>query len=132
MKTISILLTSVFGLSLMASAQASESDLNSLKNLERERSAFVQTLLTDEMTVAERKQQKQAFMRRLIDAERMVMRDDRLEGLDHTLVKRAFENYDLTFLMHASVEKNKTAAQHWFEQMNINASTIESSRKGRR
>ena len=35
----------------------------------------------------------------------MVLRDDKLTGRNTPQVRRAFANYDLTFLVHASAEK---------------------------
>ena len=45
---------------------------------------------------------------------------------------KAFENYDLTFLAHASVEKNLSLTDHWLEQVGVSTHSLMSTRVGRR
>ena len=70
--------------------------------------------------------------RRLIDLERMVLRDSSLTGRNTPTVRRAFENYDLTFLVHASSEKNVSAIDAWLAQIGITTQSLMSAKMGRR
>jgi hypothetical protein len=47
-------------------------------------------------------------------------------------VRAAFENYDLTFLVHASIERNRTVVDHWMEQVGVSTGTLMAARAGRR
>ncbi len=80
-----------------------------LENLERERAIFIDSMLDPEATPVERVEKVRMSQRRLIDLESMVLRDKSLTGRNAPTVRRAFENYDLTFLVHASTEKNVSA-----------------------
>jgi hypothetical protein len=64
---------------------------------------------------------------RLIDLERMVLRDDKLKGRNTPTVRRAFENYDLTFLLHAATEKNLTITDNWLAELGITTQNIMSA-----
>ena len=109
---------------LTTALTAGHVNAGSIENLERERTILVGNLLTPEITVEDRQAKLSVSQRRLIDLERIVLRDKSLVGLNTPAVKRAFSNYDLTFLVHASVEKNRSLADHWLEQVAITQQTI--------
>ena len=114
-------------LSLSAAASA-----GTLENLERERAIALGTLLSANLDPSERQSQMAIARTRLVDLERMVMRDDSLSGKNTPEVRQAFESYDLTFLMHASVERSRTVLDHWLEQVGISTNSLMSARLGRR
>ena len=60
------------------------------------------------------------------------MRDGSLKGRNTPAVRTAFQNYDLTFLVHASIEKNRTLIDHWLEQVGVTTNSLMSARVGRR
>ncbi len=103
-----------------------------IENLERERAIMVETLLAPNITAEERQAKIANYQRRLVDLERMTLRDKSLEGDTKPVVRKAFENYDLTFLVHAAVEKNATIVDHWLEQIGISTHSLMSARMGRR
>jgi hypothetical protein len=70
--------------------------------------------------------------RRLIDLERILLRDKSVIGRNTPEVRSAFENYDLTFLVHASVDKGLSMVDHWMEQVGVSTHSIMGSRIGRR
>ncbi len=115
-----------FGLAA-GSAQA-----GTLENLERERAIFIDTLLDPDATPSERTAKAGISKRRLVDLERMVLRDKSLTGRNTPSVRRAFENYDLTFLVHASSEKNVSAIDAWLAQIGITTQSLMSAKMGRR
>ena len=65
-----------------------------LENMERERALVVETLLDPELGPGERHTRVETVQPRLVDLERMVLRDDDLVGRNTPAVQRAFENYE--------------------------------------
>ena len=70
--------------------------------------------------------------RRLMDMERMVIRDDRLLGSHDSMVNKAFDHYETTFLVHASTEANQHIVDFWLQQLNLDSESILESKRGRR
>ncbi len=114
-------------LSVTGTAQA-----GTVENLERERALALKTSLSPDMSPAERENSMEVSRARLVDLERMVMRDDSLKGRNTPAVRTAFQNYDLTFLVHASIEKNRSLIDHWLEQVGVTTNSLMSARVGRR
>lgn len=103
-----------------------------LENLERERAIVVETLLSPSLTAQERQDKIAMSKARLVDLERMVLRDDSLKGQNRPVIRKAFENYDLTFLVHASVEKKLSLMDQWLDQVGISTHSLMNARVGRR
>ena len=114
------------GLSI-ASAEA-----GTLENLMRERAVFVDALLDPSLTPSARQGAIQVSQNRLVDLERMVIRDDSLLGRNTPTVRRAFNKYDLTFLVHSSVEKDISIVDNWLDQIGISTADLMSAKRGRR
>ena len=104
----------------------------SLENLERERAILLEAMLTPAVDGGERLDKLAIGKRRLVDLERILLRDKSVVGKNTPQVKKAFENYDLTFLAHASVEKNLSLTDHWLEQVGVSTHSLMSTRVGRR
>jgi len=105
-------------------------DLQTLKNLERERTGFIEAVLDTTLTAEQRNKKIESKTRRLVDLERMALRDRRLEGKTDPMVRRAFKSYDMTFLAHASVEQDQHIAGHWYDQIGLSNEAILNARKG--
>lgn len=123
-------------LATLAAAQTStvnaRENLNSIKNLERERAVLIDHMRSTKLTPQQRHKAIQQSRRRLVDMERMVIRDDRLQGSASPLVSRTFSNYELSFLVHASTESQRQITDHWLAEVGLTSETLLSSRKGRR
>jgi len=104
----------------------------SLENLERERAILLEAMLTPAVDGGERLDKLAIGKRRLVDLERILLRDKSVVGKNTPQVRKAFENYDLTFLAHASVEKNLSLTDHWLEQGGVSTHSLMSTRVGRR
>lgn len=103
-----------------------------LENLERERAILVETLLSPALTAQEREDKIATSKNRLVDLERMVLRDESLKGQNRPVIRKAFENYDLTFLVHASVEKKSSLMDLWLDQVGVSTHSLMNARVGRR
>ena len=95
-----------------------------LENLARERAQLIETFLDANLNTGERLLKIENSKPRLIDLERMVLRDDNLTGRNTPTIRKAFGNYDLTFLVHASAEKNRTLFDLWLTQVGVTTDTI--------
>ena len=89
-------------------------------------------MLNPELEPDERHAKVELFKRRLVDLERMALRDESLKGRNTRNVQRLFENYDISFLIHASVEKNLGVLDNWLEQIGVSTQTIMSATVRRR
>ncbi len=104
----------------------------SLENMERERAILIDAFLDPGVSPAERGRRINTARNRLIDLERLVLRDDSLVGRNIPTVKRAFDNYDLTFLVHAAIEKDMAISDSWLEQVGLTTQALMAAAKGRR
>ena len=68
---------------------------------------------------------------RLLDLERAVANDRSLETRFSAHARRALADYDLTFLVHASVERQKPILAHWLDSVGLDAVSIRNARVGR-
>jgi len=127
MKTKLTMILAAAGIVLAGAANA-----GTLENLERERAILLATLLDQAPDSTARQSTTQLSRARLIDLERMVLRDKTLAGKNTLLVRKAFDNYDLTFLVHAASEANRDLFDHWLEQIGVSTQSLMSARVGRR
>ena len=104
----------------------------SLENLERERASIIETLISGNIKNSERQRKIEVSRSQLIDLERMVLRDKSLNGKNIGSVQTAFKNYDLTFLVHSSIEKGKSIADHWLGEVGLTTAGLMNARMGRR
>ncbi|MEP1447671.1 MAG: hypothetical protein ABJK37_16315 [Paraglaciecola sp.] len=119
-------------LAILISPNTSANSLFSLENLERERAALLSTQLDSSLDLNQRQQKVQTIYRRLVDIERMVLRDDRVTASHSQLAQNAFNKYELTFLVHSSAEKNLPPMSHWMSEMQLTSSGILSAKAGHR
>ena len=117
------------GAALVASLPAAA---GTLENLERERAILIENALDPEVSADARQSRIDNAVPRLGDLERMVLRDEDLTGRNTPAVRRAFQNYDLTFLVHAATEGNRSVIDHWLEQIGISTQTLMATQVRRR
>lgn len=129
MKTTHTLALAAAAATLLAAAAA---QAGTLENLERERAIVIETMFNPTLNAEERQQKLATAQHRLVDLERMVLRDESLKGRTDPIVIKAFENYDLTFMVHAAVEKNETLTDHWLDQVGLSTHNLMNARVGRR
>jgi hypothetical protein len=127
-----VIATALAAFVLAAVAVAAPARADTLANMERERALLIEAMLDAELAPAERHVRLETAQRRLLDLERMVLRDDKLLGRNTPQVRRAFANYDLTFLVHASAEKNLAMVDTWLGQLGFSTQSLMSAKRGRR
>ncbi len=115
-----------------ATGFALDAHAGSLENMERERAILLHSLLSAEFTPEKRQNKVEISRNRLLDLERMVLRDKSLVGKNTPAVRAAFDNYDLTFLVHAAVERNRAMLDHWLDQIGVSSKSLMNTRTGRR
>ena len=122
----------VFAGSLLTilSSAAFANNTFTLENLERERATLLKTLTDSSLNSYQRQSQSENIYRRMIDAERMVLRDERLSQSQSVLAKKAFADYGLTFLVHASAETKKRVLEHWLDELNLSTKQIQNTKVG--
>ena len=117
---------------ILAAGISVPTQAGSLENMERERALLLNSMLTSELTPEKRQAKVEISRNRLIDLERLVLRDKSLMGKSTPSVRAAYENYDLTFLVHASTEHNRTLLDHWLNQVGVSTESLMNARIGRR
>jgi hypothetical protein len=103
-----------------------------LENLERERALLVKVMLDPELDAEQRAERINRAQQRLVDLERLTLRDRSLRGKNTPVVRKAFERYDLTFLVHASVENERSVTDQWLGEVGISTDSLMAARKGSR
>ncbi|PKG97229.1 hypothetical protein [Paraglaciecola sp. MB-3u-78] len=116
----------------LLSTPAFANSLFSLENLERERAALLSAQLDSSLDLNQRQQKVQSIYRRLVDIERMVLRDDRVTSSNSALAQNAFDKYELTFLVHSSAEKSQPPLSHWMSELHLTTNSILSAKTGHR
>jgi hypothetical protein len=117
---------------VMLTTLAVPASAGTLENMERERAIMIETLLSGDIDNNQRQGRIEIARTRLVDLERQVLRDKSLIGKNRPLVRAAFDNYDLTFVVHASVEKNRSVADHWLSEIGMSTQAVMNARTGRR
>ena len=103
-----------------------------LESLERERAVVIDTMLDPGLSPQARQARIATATLRLVDLERMVLRDESLTGRNTPTVRRAFGNYDLTFMASAASEHNLTIIDNWLSQLGLTTQNLMAADVGRR
>ena len=100
----------------------------SIENMERTRAALISVMLDANMNADKKQNKLKSFKLRLLDSERIVINDKKIIQNPDRYTIRAFEEYELSFLVHASIENNLDISDHWFNQMGLTTSNLENTR----
>ena len=100
----------------------------SIENMERTRAALISVMLDANMNPDKKQNKIKNFKLRLLDSERIVINDKKIIQNPDRYTIRAFEEYELSFLVHASIENNLDISDHWFNQMGLTTSNLENTR----
>ncbi len=103
-----------------------------LETLERERAVMLTTWLDPALSDEERFEKIRTSERRLVDFERILLRDTSASSTPSRDLRQAFESYDRTFLVHAALERETSVFAHWLEQLGFTSVRVLSADVGRR
>lgn len=119
-------------LAALIGAVAPPAEAGTVENMERERAILIETLRAADLQANERANQVEISRHRLVDLERMVLRDDSLTGRNTPTVRRAFANYDLTFMVHSASEQQVSVIDVWLSQLGLTTQSLMRASRGRR
>jgi hypothetical protein len=119
-------------ISIANNVNAKSNSLFTLENLERQRAVLLNNLTIKKLNSYERENKTKQLINRLVDLERMVLRDDRIAQSNSVMAKKAFQSYELTFLVHAASESKKSPMAHWLHSLKITDESIAKSKSGAR
>ena len=114
-----IMFTLMFLASMLSGVEAA-----TIKNLERTRANTVAVILDMNINPNQRIQKVEKARLKLLDMERITINDGKISKNPSQYAVKAFENFDLTFLVHSSLEKDKTIAVHWLEEVGFTTSNL--------
>ena len=117
---------------LLNIAVFSAANADSLENMERERAILVYSFISPDLDDQQRSERIEISRNRLIDLERLFLRDKSLHAKNSAHIRAAFENYDLTFLVHAAAETDLLLTDHWLDQLGISTQSLMTTQLGPR
>ena len=106
----------------------SYANANSINTLERERAKILNLILDKSISIGERKKRLEISKMRLLDLERMTINDKNINKNPNHRTIKAFKNFDLTFLVHSSLEKEKPISVIWLEKIGFTTENLMSTR----
>ena len=110
----------------------SNANANSIDTLERERAKILNLILDKSISIGERTKRLEISKMRLLDLERMTINDKNINKNPNHRTIKAFENFDLTFLVHTSLEKEKPISLTWLEKIGFTTENLMSTRVTRK
>lgn len=120
-------LTLILSLTVCSYANA-----NSIETLERERAKILNLVLNKSISISERKKKIEQTQMRLLDLERITINSKNINKNPSYQTIKAFENFDLTFLVHSSLENNKSLSVMWFEKLGLTTENLMNTRVSRK
>ena len=105
---------------------------NTIENLERERAKALNLILDKSVSIGDRKSKLEKSKMRLLDLERMTINSKNINKNPSYQTIKAFEEFDLTFLVHSSLEKGKSLSLTWLEKIGLTTENLMSTRVSRK
>ena len=105
---------------------------NSIEILERERAKILNLVLDKSISIGERKKRIEQRQMRLLDLERITINSKNINKNPSYQTIKAFENFDLMFLVHSSLENNKSLSVMWFEKLGLTTDNLMNTRVSRK
>lgn len=125
-------LLGIAGMAGMILAGGAAAVADPLETMERERARLIATLLDANLEPTGRAADAETGRRRLIDLERIALRDPATATDTRPIARRAFADYDLTFIAHASIERDMAVLDLWLDRLGISTARLQAARMGRR
>jgi hypothetical protein len=99
-----------------------------VENLERMRAKTLTVMFDKNINLNQRADKVQKLKLKLLDMEKIVLNDKNLSNNPSTNTIKAFENFNFTFLVHSSLEKDKPIAINWLEELGFSSENLLKSR----
>ena len=99
-----------------------------VENLERMRAKTLTVMFDKNINLNKRADKVQKLKLKLLDMEKIVLNDKNLANNPSTNTIKAFENFNFTFLVHSSLEKDKPIAINWLEELGFSSENLLRSR----
>ena len=106
----------------------SYANANSIDTLERERAKALNLVLDKNVSIGDRKKNLEKSKMKLLDIERMTINSKDINKIPDYQTIKAFENFDLTFLVHTSLEKGKSLSITWLEKIGLTTENLMNTR----
>ena len=103
-----------------------------LESLERERAGIIATALDNNISEESRREKIRTTKDRLFDLERVFLRQEFKPGSIDEREKYALQHYELTFLVHSSLETSEPIISQWLTSLGITTEMILQSKLQRR
>ena len=100
---------------------------SSIENMERTRASLIKVILDPNLNLDKKEAQLSDLKLKLLDKERIVINDKKIIQNPNRYTIRAFEEFELSFLVHASIEKNINVPSHWFNEIGITTSNLDNT-----
>ena len=99
-----------------------------VENLERMRAKTLTVMFDKNINLNKRADKVQKLKLKLLDMEKIVLNDKNLSNNPSSNTIKAFENFNFTFLVHSSLEKDKPIAINWLEELGFTSENLLRSR----
>ena len=113
---------------LLISTFLNPSFADSIDNMERTRAMLITTMLDPNLKADTKQSRINDLKLKLLDKERMVINDKKIIQNPNRHTIKAFEEFELSFLVHASIEKNLEISSHWFNEIGLTTSNLENTK----
>ena len=102
----------------------SVAEAKTIENLERVRAKTLETMFDKTITIKQRIENIQKFKMKLLEMEKIVLNDNTLSKNPSNYTIKAFENFNSTFLVHSSLEKDKPITVNWLEEIGFTSENL--------
>ena len=109
---------------MMIISMFSVAESKTIENLERVRAKTLETMFDKNITIKQRAEKIQKFKMKLLEMEKIVLNDNKLSKNPSNYTIKAFENFNSTFLVHSSLEKDKPITVNWLEEIGFTSETL--------
>ena len=113
---------------ILSITAATSVNANSLDTLERERAKALSLVLDKSISIGDRKKQLENSKLKLLDLERITINSKDINKNPSYQTIKAFENFDFTFLVHSSLEKEKSFSISWLEKLGLTTENLMNTR----
>ena len=113
---------------IMIMSMFSGVNAETVENLERMRAKTLTVMFDKNISYDQRSEKVQNLKLKLLDMEKIVLNDNSLSNNPSNNTINAFENFNFTFLVHSSLEKDKPITINWLEELGFTSENLTRSK----